>query len=147
MIAKMKKYTGLDILDYAEIAELLISVYKQNRIFLFEGDLGAGKTTFIQEISKYLLINNDNVNSPTFSLINEYNSSLLNETVYHMDFYRINDPQEALDIGLDHYLYNDKYCFIEWGSLIKHLLPKNYVQVNILVQKDQKRTFIIDTYG
>ena len=143
----MKKYTGLELNNYIEIAELLISDHKQNRVFLFEGDLGAGKTTFIQEVAKHLLIKNDNVNSPTFSLINEYHSSLLKDTVYHMDFYRVNDPQEALDIGIDHYLYSDKYCFIEWGSLIRHLLPKNYVQVNILVQKDQKRTFIIDTYG
>ena len=143
----MKRYTGLELSNYIEIAELLISDHKQNRVFLFEGDLGAGKTTFIQEIAKHLLIKNDNVNSPTFSLINEYHSSLLKDTVYHMDFYRVNDPQEALDIGIDHYLFSDKYCFIEWGSLIRHLLPKNYVQVNILVQKDQKRTFIIDTYG
>ena len=143
----MKRYTGLELSNYIEIAELLISDHKQNRVFLFEGDLGAGKTTFIQEIAKHLLIKNDNVNSPTFSLINEYHSSLLKDTVYHMDFYRVNDPQEALDIGIDYYLFSDKYCFIEWGSLIRHLLPKNYVQVNILVQKDQKRTFIIDTYG
>ena len=93
------------------------------------------------------MIRDDNVNSPTFSLINDYYSEYLKDTVYHMDFYRINEPGEAMDIGLEHYLYNKKYCFIEWGSLIRHLLPENYVQVNILVQKNQKRTFIINTYG
>ena len=98
-------------------------------------------------MAKFLFIRDDNVNSPTFSLINEYYSDLLNDTVYHMDFYRISKAQEALDIGLEHYLYNKKYCFIEWGGLIRHLLPNKYVHVNILVQQDQKRTFIIDTYG
>ena len=143
----MKEFSGLDITNYMEIAELLLSNDKKNRIFLFEGDLGAGKTTFIQEMAKFLLIRDDNVSSPTFSLINEYYSEFLKDTVYHMDFYRVNDPQEAIDIGIEHYLYSEKYCFIEWGSLIRHLLPNNYVKVNILVQKDQKRTFIIDTYG
>ena len=143
----MKEFSGLEINNYLNIAEFLITRYKKNRIFLFEGDLGTGKTTFIQEMAKFLLIRDDNVTSPTFSLINEYYSELLSDTVYHMDFYRINEAQEALDIGLEHYLYNGKYCFIEWGSLIRHLLPKNYVQVNILVQKNQKRTFIINTYG
>jgi tRNA threonylcarbamoyladenosine biosynthesis protein TsaE len=143
----MKELSGLEINNYFNIAEKLIKSNKEHNIFLFEGDLGSGKTTFIQELSKFLLIKDDNVNSPTFSLINEYYSDLLNDTVYHMDFYRISKAQEALDIGIEHYLYNKKYCFIEWGSLIRHLLPKKYVQVNILVQQDQKRTFIINTYG
>ena len=143
----MKEFSGLEINNYFNIAEKLIKSNEDHNIFLFEGDLGSGKTTFIQELAKFLLIRDDNVNSPTFSLINEYYSDLLNDTVYHMDFYRINKAQEALDIGLEHYLYNKKYCFIEWGSLIRHLLPNKYVQVNILVQHDQKRTFIIDTYG
>ena len=143
----MKEFSGLEINNYTEIAKYLITRYKKNRIFIFEGDLGSGKTTFIQEMAKFLLIRDDNVNSPTFSLINEYYSEYLKDTVYHMDFYRINEPEEAMDIGLEHYLYNGKYCFIEWGSLIRHLLPENYVQVNILVQKNQKRNFIINTYG
>ncbi len=143
----MKEFSGLEINNYLYIAEKLIKSNEDHNIFLFEGDLGSGKTTFIQELAKFLLIRDDNVNSPTFSLINEYYSDLLNDTVYHMDFYRINKAQEALDIGLEHYLYNKKYCFIEWGSLIRHLLPNKYVQVNILVQQDQKRTFIINTYG
>ena len=143
----MKEFSGLEINNYLYIAEKLIKSNEEHNIFLFEGDLGSGKTTFIQELAKFLLIRDDNVNSPTFSLINEYYSDLLNDTVYHMDFYRISKAQEALDIGLEHYLYNKKYCFIEWGSLIRHLLPNKYVQVNILVQQDQKRTFIIDTYG
>jgi len=143
----MKEFSGLEINNYLNIAEFLITRYKKNRIFLFEGDLGTGKTTFIQEMAKFLLIRDDNVTSPTFSLINEYYSEYLKDTVYHMDFYRISKAQEALDIGLEHYLYNKKYCFIEWGSLIRHLLPNKYVQVNILVQQDEKRTFIINTYG
>ena len=84
--------------------------------FIFIGDMGVGKTTLIKELSLQLGVN-DTITSPTFSIINEYNS-LKDLKVYHFDLYRIKDENEALDFGIEEYLYSDDYCFIEWPERI-----------------------------
>ena len=102
---------------------------------------------FVLESSSLFDIDPDLVSSPTFSIINEYLSPKLNSELYHMDFYRIEDESEAEEIDLYDYLDSGKYCFIEWPSQIKNLLPENYVQVEIQVKRDQRRSLRIFRYG
>jgi tRNA threonylcarbamoyladenosine biosynthesis protein TsaE len=111
-------------------AAKFINYMNGKKIFAFEGNMGAGKTTFIKAICKELGVKDD-VNSPTFSIINEYRSSITDELIYHFDFYRINNIDEAQNIGVEDYFYSDALCFIEWPEKAKKLLPDNAVFVNI----------------
>ena len=118
------------------IAKQLIAAFEKYRVFAFYGKMGAGKTTFIQSICK-VLGTNDNVTSPTFAIINEY--EIADSSVYHFDFYRIKDLEEAFDMGYEDYLYSGKYCLIEWPEKIEQLLPKQIVEVKIEAQPDESR--------
>ena len=118
---------SLDELD--QIANLILENFSQYRVFAFFGKMGVGKTTLIKHICKKLDVE-DNVTSPSFSIINEY-KTLSGESVFHFDFYRIKNLVEALDIGYEDYFYSDSYCFIEWPEKIKELLPENFVYVHI----------------
>ena len=119
------------------IAEKLINAFPEKRVFAFYGKMGAGKTTFIQAICKYLG-STDNVISPTFALINEYQSAQ-NGPVYHFDFYRINDISEAFDLGYEDYFYSSSYCFIEWPEKVEQLLPDDAVTVKLEVDDNENR--------
>ena len=130
-----KKINSLDDLEFA--AKELIAEFKNDRVFAFYGKMGAGKTTFIQAICKELG-SEDNVTSPTFALINEYNTEDL-ESIFHFDFYRIKDIEEAYDLGYEDYLYSGSYCLIEWPEMIESLLPEKMVEVKIEVQDDDSR--------
>lgn len=102
----------------------------QNRtVFAFNGSMGAGKTTFIKAICEELGVT-DTVNSPTFSIVNEYIAAD-GRTIYHFDCYRINRIDEALEIGIEEYLYSGNLCFIEWSENIASLLPDSVVNVEI----------------
>lgn len=114
-----------------QIAKTLIDNYKEYNVFAFFGQLGAGKTTFIKSICKYLQVT-DIVSSPSFSIINEYKTAL-NESVYHMDFYRIKRLEEVYDLGYEDYFYSNSYCFIEWPEKIEKLLPEKFVYIQIEV--------------
>jgi len=118
-------------------ANNLLTNYSKKKKFAFWGELGSGKTTFIKALCNELNII-DIASSPTFSIINEYKTST-GETVYHMDMYRINSLEEAFDIGIENYLMDENYCFIEWPEKIKELLPPDVVSVNISVLKDKSR--------
>lgn len=120
-----RDYTLSDIESVAR--ELLDQT--QSRIFLFYGSMGVGKTTFIKALVKILGVK-DTVSSPTFSLVNEYKTNE-NKSVFHFDFYRINDEVEALDMGIEEYFDTDAYCLVEWPEKIKNLLPSNAVTVYI----------------
>jgi tRNA threonylcarbamoyladenosine biosynthesis protein TsaE len=99
------------------------------RVFAFYGQMGAGKTTFIKAICSELGVS-DIVQSPTFSIINEYKTKA-GELVFHFDFYRIRSIIEVFDIGYEDYLYSGNYCFIEWPELVESLLPENTVRIYI----------------
>jgi tRNA threonylcarbamoyladenosine biosynthesis protein TsaE len=111
------------------VAQAVLSDFSNDRVFAFHGEMGAGKTTFIKVLCKQLGVF-DNVSSPTYSLVNEYLDDA-GESVYHFDFYRINDPAEAFDIGFEDYLYSNAYCFIEWPQRVENLLPESYVSITI----------------
>ncbi|MCL4147156.1 UNVERIFIED_CONTAM: hypothetical protein GTU68_060851 [Idotea baltica] len=104
--------------------------------------MGVGKTTLIKEIVKQLNVD-DVVSSPTFSLVNEYQSKH-GEAIYHFDFYRINDEEEALDMGVEEYLYSNNWCLIEWPENIKNLLPLNASKISLSVNDDGSRSLAIN---
>lgn len=125
------------------VAEKLIQHFPEHRVFAFYGKMGAGKTTFIQSICK-VLKTDDNVTSPTFALINEY-KTIHQESIFHFDFYRIKNMEEAFDLGYEDYLYSGNYCFIEWPERIESLLPEEIVRINIEVGEDESRTISAKT--
>ena len=119
--------------------ELLAATDK--KIFAFFATMGAGKTTLIKQLIKELGVE-DNVSSPTFSLVNEYQDSN-GEPIFHFDFYRIEEEEEALDIGIEEYFDTDAYCFIEWPEMIENLLPLETVSVFITALENGKRNIQI----
>lgn len=119
------------------IAKELID-FSKHKIVLFYGEMGVGKTTLIKEIVSILGVT-ENVSSPTFSLVNEYHSSN-NHKIYHFDFYRINDEEEAMDMGIEEYFYSNSWCLIEWPNKVENLLPLDAVTVTITLDSDQQRT-------
>lgn len=118
-------------------AKEFINSIGNDRIFAFVGEMGAGKTTFISEICK-ILGAEDETGSPTFSLINEYADKKGNP-IYHFDFYRIESPQEALDMGAEDYFYSDNLCLIEWPDRLDSLLPEDARIVNITTLPNGER--------
>jgi len=122
-----------------QIKEVADKILAQNpkKIILFNGEMGVGKTTLIKQLCKSLGVE-DATSSPTFSLVNEYYTSN-NQTVYHFDFYRLNKETEALDMGVDDYLYSGNWCFIEWSEKIASLIPEEHSVITIELLADGKR--------
>jgi len=129
------KYKLKSIDDIPQIASLIRSDFK-HKVICFEGDMGAGKTTFIKGLVKELG-SVDDVTSPTFSLVNEYDTTN-HEKIYHFDFYRIEEEEEALDIGLDDYLYSGYYCLIEWPNKITNFVPDEHHTIYIEVVNGER---------
>lgn len=110
-------------------AKQLLDIIGSNRIVLLRGDLGAGKTTITQQLVA-ILGHSGSTSSPTYSLVNEYEGT--DGPIYHMDLYRLNDLDEAYDIGIEDYLYSGHYCFIEWPDLIMDMIEgEAYVEIEI----------------
>ena len=132
------KITSLADLDDA--AKNLLDFAAEEKIFVFEGDMGAGKTTFIKSVAKALDVR-DLVSSPTFSIVNEYDA--LGQPVYHFDFYRIKNLQEAYDIGYEEYFYSGNICLIEWPQQVSALLPGSYIKTEINIVSESERELLI----
>lgn len=126
-----------------EINEIAAQVLARNpkKVILFNGEMGAGKTTFIKAFSKLLGVN-DTMSSPTFSLVNEYQTTQ-NQNVFHFDVYRIKSEDEALDMGIEEYLYSGNWCFIEWSEKIPNLIPKEHslITIKMLANGNRLLTF------
>ncbi|WP_428327653.1 tRNA (adenosine(37)-N6)-threonylcarbamoyltransferase complex ATPase subunit type 1 TsaE [Mucilaginibacter sp.] len=127
--------------DLPSAAAAIIAQAGSNKIFLFYGDMGAGKTTLIKSLCE-CLGTTETVTSPTFSIVNEYIGT--DNRIFHFDFYRLKNQSEAFDMGYEEYFYSDAYCFIEWPERIPDLLPAHYVNVKIRVLNDNTREIIID---
>ncbi len=110
------------------------------KVILFNGQMGAGKTTFIKALSKALGVQNA-TSSPTFSLVNEY--EIPNGLVYHFDVYRLKNETEALDFGIDDYLYSGHWCFIEWAEKIPNLIPEKHSVITIEILENGDRKLIL----
>jgi len=141
----LKTFTVGSIEEIDKVAEEFIRYISesdlQSNIFAFYGKMGAGKTTFIKAICKALGVQ-DNVNSPTFTIINEYKSAK-GFPIYHFDFYRINRLQEAYDIGTEDYFSGSGLCLIEWPEKIAEILPEDCIKVSITTNPDLSRTIEI----
>lgn len=125
--------------EIPEIASKILSEVK-TRVVLFYGEMGTGKTTLIKEIAKQLGVN-DLMSSPTFSIVNEY--QLNEDKLFHFDFYRIENEEEAYDIGIEEYFYSGYWNLIEWPEKIKNLLPEKSSKIKLINNKDGSRTIII----
>lgn len=132
------------IKDISQVAATIIENSK-SKIITFQGEMGAGKTTLIKELVKILGID-DVTSSPTFSLVNQYQSDH-HVLVFHFDFYRINAETEAMDMGIEEYFDSGAWCFIEWPDKVKNLLPLNIDKIIIKVISDQERTIEILNHG
>lgn len=121
-----------------EAAKQFVQAMDQNTVFAFYGKMGAGKTTFIKAICEELGVT-DVINSPTFSIVNEYRSDTTGELIYHFDFYRIKKIEEVYDMGYEDYFDSGAVCFIEWPELIDDLLPGDAVKISITEQEDGSR--------
>jgi tRNA threonylcarbamoyladenosine biosynthesis protein TsaE len=124
--------------DIARAADEFLTKIADNKLIAFYAPMGSGKTTFTTAICERLGVT-DPVCSPTFTIVNEYMTES-GEPMYHFDFYRINRPEEAMDIGLYDYLYSDCLCIMEWPENIEDLLPEETLKVRITVNPDQSRT-------
>lgn len=121
-----------------EVAKSLLKFAQGEKFIVFEGDMAAGKTTFIKAFCK-VLGSEDIINSPTFSIVNEYDSS--NGIIFHFDFYRLKNIQEAYDIGYEEYFYSNLYCLVEWPQKVEELLPDHYIKVKIDISGPSGRKF------
>ena len=121
------------------MARKLIEAYPQERVFGFFGEMGTGKTTLIKEICRQLGVEGG-MTSPTFAIVNEY-WTVGGEPLYHFDFYRIDDSDDATRIGFQDYLYSGNYCFIEWTEKVESLLQNDYTPVYIERIDDATRKF------
>ncbi len=140
----MNTITIHNLSELSTVAEHLLYFANGDKFFVFEGEMAAGKTTFIKTFCELLGIN-DVVSSPTFSIVNEYESP--NGVVYHFDFYRLKNIQEAFDIGYEDYFYSRNYCLIEWPQKVEELLPEKYVKVEIEIVGETSRVFKFNKIG
>jgi len=124
------------IKNLSEAAKTFVLQNKGIKKFAFYADMGYGKTTFIKAIANCLGVQNE-VTSPTYGLINEYHSK--NGYIYHIDLYRLNSIEECLDIGIENYLYDEHYCFIEWPQIIEPILPATFKKVQLEINSDKHR--------
>ncbi|MBK8621021.1 MAG: tRNA (adenosine(37)-N6)-threonylcarbamoyltransferase complex ATPase subunit type 1 TsaE [Saprospiraceae bacterium] len=132
--------TSTELSSVPGAAEKILKEFAGDRIFILSGNLGAGKTTLVQALCRHLGYSG-NVSSPTFSIINEY--GIENKTIYHMDLYRLEDIDEALEIGIEEYLYSGSYCFIEWAEVIIPILPLPFVVIEINTENEQSRNMTV----
>ena len=142
MIQQSNKILASSLFELPAAAQTLLDFAGNQKIFLFNGDMGAGKTTFIKALCEQLGVK-EPVTSPTFSIVNEYEGS--NAKVYHFDFYRLKNQEEAMDMGYEEYFYSGNYCLIEWPEKIPDLLPDHYTKVSIQLQEQQSRLFTFES--
>ncbi len=133
---------SLEAID--EVARRFVVIMDQSTIFAFTGEMGAGKTTFINALSRALGVDPAETASPTFAIINEYRSNTTAELIYHFDLYRVESHDEALDMGIDDYFDSGALCLLEWPERVEPLLPDDTAVVKITVNDDQSRSLTVD---
>ncbi|MDE5895360.1 MAG: tRNA (adenosine(37)-N6)-threonylcarbamoyltransferase complex ATPase subunit type 1 TsaE [Muribaculum intestinale] len=134
---------SLDAID--SVARQFVDLMGDYTVFAFNGEMGTGKTTFINALSRVLGVDEDPTSSPSFAIINEYRSSTTAELIYHFDLYRLENLEEAFDIGVEDYLDSGAICFLEWPERIADILPDDTVRVDIAEQPDGSRLLTVTT--
>ncbi len=134
------EFKTTSVLETIEAGKKLAEQLQAGSIVRLEGDLGAGKTHFVKGVASFFGISEQEVSSPTFTLIHEYEGKI---PVYHFDCYRLKSEQEALEIGIEEYLFGDGVTLIEWPSKIDGLIPEDSVSVEIKHSGETKRTILI----
>ncbi len=124
--------------EIKDLFKELHSKFEEYKVILLEGDMGAGKTTFIKAYTQYREIV-DVPSSPTFGLVNEYRDSE-NNIMYHFDLYRVEDEEELYDIGFEEYLDSGNLCFIEWPGIAENFIPIKHILLNLLIEANEDRT-------
>lgn len=119
------------------MANLLIQEAVDQKVWIFRGEMGAGKTTLIKSLAKAFQVA-DSVSSPTFGIVNEYQTQEKG-LIYHFDFYRLDDPMEALDIGIEEYFYSGNYCWLEWAEKITPFLPEQFFHIELALASETGR--------
>ncbi len=140
----MKTINITSIDNINEAAKEFIALMGDETVYAFYGEMGAGKTTFINALCKALGVEDDTTNSPSFSIINEYRSDTTAELIYHFDLYRLESLEEAFDIGVEDYFDSGTLCFLEWPERIEDILPNDTVKVSITLNDDDSRTINIE---
>lgn len=138
-----KTITIADTASLPEAAKEFVNLMGDATVFAFKGEMGAGKTTFINELARQLGVTEDFTSSPSFALINEYRSDTTAELIYHFDLYRLESLEDAFEIGVEDYFDSGALCLIEWPDLIADILPKDTVWINVKVNPDSTRTLTL----
>jgi tRNA threonylcarbamoyladenosine biosynthesis protein TsaE len=123
--------------ELPQVAQKFLTAFGKQKVILFYGEMGVGKTTLIKQLCKQLGVE-EATTSPTFSIVNEYLANT-GKSIYHFDFYRIEEEAEVFDLGYEDYFYSDNYCFIEWPEKIPNLLPENTVTLKIELGENNER--------
>jgi tRNA threonylcarbamoyladenosine biosynthesis protein TsaE len=145
-ISNTTSFSDLSLVDLPQAVEEMYNFGRDYQIWLFKAGMGGGKTTLIRHLCDFLEVE-DHVSSPTFGLVNEYMSSSVGE-IYHFDFYRIKNEQEAFEIGVEDYFYSSKLCLIEWPEMIPSFIPEKYLLIEIQLSNDKtKRSFNLSKHG
>ncbi len=131
--------------DIDAAAKEFVGLMDDNTVFAFNGEMGAGKTTFINAVARALGVEEDPTGSPTFAIVNEYRSDTTAELIYHFDLYRIENLEQAFDIGIEDYFESGAVCLIEWPDRVEDILPDDTVTVNITVNPDGSRTLTLES--
>lgn len=131
-----------ELADIESTANKFLEVCKNYKVFAFSGDLGAGKTTFINALCKKLGVE-ETVTSPTYSIIQEYTTNA-NEIIYHMDLYRIKNKEEAIEAGIEDCIYSNEICMVEWPAKATSIFPDETVYSTFEILSDSKRKLIVE---
>jgi len=135
------KQTNYHLSEIKEVAEQLWREYNSKKVWAFQATMGSGKTTFIHSLCDVLKVR-DTVSSPTFAIINEY-TSVVAGTIFHMDWYRMKDEEEAIQAGCEDCIEGDAYCFIEWPEKFPQLLPGNTLHILLETINNSERRLTI----
>lgn len=141
----MEIITVNSLTDIEQAARKFVSLMGDNTVFAFRGAMGAGKTTFINAVCCALGVDAEETSSPSFAIVNEYRSDTTAELIYHFDLYRLENVEDALEIGIDDYFDSGAVCLLEWPERIEAILPDDTVMVDITVDPEtDARTITIE---
>lgn len=139
-----KEFEIAGIEDLGRVAHEVAALMDNRTVYAFRGGMGVGKTTFINALCRELGVEDDYTGSPTFAIVNEYRSDTTAELIYHFDLYRVENLEEAYDIGIEDYFDSGALCLIEWPDVVNDILPDDTVWIDIVEAEDGKRRLTFD---